>query len=89
MFNANNQALLEHLEPVLLVGLTSFNTEVRNGFLQWLDKTVPRQLHMRLIYVLGLQNWESKAHVYWIPTAIDICMRSLKLSCSSSANQRF
>ncbi|KAI3638074.1 hypothetical protein MIR68_003685 [Amoeboaphelidium protococcarum] len=76
------------MENAFMLGLMSQNAKLRLRFMKVLDGKLPHFSFARLMFILGVQNWEFCSRQYWLPIAIDILLMrsSVALSHSSSVN---
>ena len=72
--------LTVRLEQAFLLGTKSENPQIRSQFMRVFDRSISRTLYTRLNYVLGVQNWESLSHSFWIHQALDMLLGAVKIN---------
>jgi transformation/transcription domain-associated protein len=66
--------LTVRLENVFLMGTKMSNSTLRNRFLHILDRSIQDTVQSRMMYILGVQNWQSLQNTFWITQALDILL---------------
>lgn len=57
-----------------MLGTRYKDVTIRNAFLEQLDKSIPRNMFVRIIYILAVQNWEHLTGTFWIRQALEILL---------------
>ncbi|KAI8367767.1 hypothetical protein BD560DRAFT_353389 [Blakeslea trispora] len=79
--------LTVRLEQAFLLGTCNGNPNIRSQFMRIFDKSTSRNLYTRLDYILGVQNWESLSHTFWIHQALDMLLGSIKTNTQITSPQ--
>lgn len=66
--------LTARLEPAFLLGCRAIDTATREKFIDLLDANIPRSLYTRLVYIFGVQSWESLSDRNWIYIALHLLL---------------
>ena len=70
--------LTVRLESIFLLGTRSDNLGRQKEFLAVFDKNLPKNLYLRMSYVLGIQNWDQLGNYFWIRQALSILFNVIK-----------
>jgi transformation/transcription domain-associated protein len=71
--------LTVRLEPVFLQGCIHEDPAIRQQFMRLFDQQIPSDLLTRLIYVLGVQNWEALSNRFWLQPAVEFLLQPATL----------
>ncbi|CRK92144.1 CLUMA_CG005737, isoform A [Clunio marinus] len=74
----NTIDLTSKLDQAFLSGLRSSQSDIRQKFFKFFDKTVERNLYDRLLYILSTKAWDSIGNHYWIKQCIELLILSSK-----------
>ncbi|KAK4510703.1 uncharacterized protein ATC70_005136 [Mucor velutinosus] len=72
--------LTVRLEQAFLLGTRNDNPHIRSQFMRVFDRSISRTTYTRLNYILGVQNWESLANIFWIHQALDMLFGAIKVN---------
>ena len=79
--------LTVRLESAFLIGTSrKKNPTISALFGDILDQSIGRNPYARLMYILGIQNWEPLSENYWIAVGLDLCLRSFDLESTLAAS---
>jgi transformation/transcription domain-associated protein len=74
---ATNVEFKIKLEPAFLMGLRSFNPDIRQKFFEIFDKNFnSNEIYERLSFIILTQNWELFGQHFWIKQCIQISFQS-------------
>jgi hypothetical protein len=74
------------LEPAFLAGTAYSDPKIRNGFIKMFDKNIPKNLFVRFMYILSIQNWDHLSSTFWIKQAVDLVLGMAKLDFGVPTN---
>lgn len=80
--------LTTRLEHPFLLGCRATDHTIRERFIDLLDVSVPRSLYSRLVYILGVQNWEPVADQNWLYLALHLLLGSIEGDLSVAPDRR-
>ncbi|BFZ01386.1 hypothetical protein BsWGS_04423 [Bradybaena similaris] len=82
--------LTTKLENAFLAGLRCNQPHIRQKFLETMEKSIPRKIFDRLLYIMCSQNWENMATHFWIKQALElllgVALKSTGIQSSSPVN---
>ncbi|CAL1526416.1 unnamed protein product [Lymnaea stagnalis] len=66
--------LTTKLENAFLAGLRCNQPLIRQKFLQTMERSIPRKVFDRLLYLMCSQNWENMGTYFWIKQALELIL---------------
>ncbi|RUS77842.1 hypothetical protein EGW08_014394 [Elysia chlorotica] len=82
--------LTSKLENAFLAGLRCNQPHIRQKFLETMEKSIPKKVFDRLLYMMCSQNWENMGTYFWIKQALElilgVSMRTSNIQSSSPMN---
>ncbi|GFN80649.1 transformation/transcription domain-associated protein [Plakobranchus ocellatus] len=82
--------LTSKLENAFLAGLRCNQPQIRQKFLETMEKSIPKKVFDRLLYIMCSQNWENMGTYFWIKQALElilgVSLKSSNIQSSSPMN---